>query len=61
MVDKCDQRLSTREGRRSDGHIGQGWLLRIKKGYTYAIDNDINIYRQLEHTVPTKRLEEKVL
>ncbi|KAK4024854.1 hypothetical protein OUZ56_010349 [Daphnia magna] len=61
----------TREGRRGDGHIGQGWVLRFKainhinsaphlesnadlqhhiqKRYTYAIDSDVNIYRQVEH------------
>ncbi|KAK4027511.1 hypothetical protein OUZ56_016557 [Daphnia magna] len=62
-----------REGRRGDGHIGQGWVLRFKaknhnnssphleskinlqhhiqKRYTYAIDNDINVHRQLEPKV----------
>ncbi|KAK4017177.1 hypothetical protein OUZ56_032128 [Daphnia magna] len=93
--------IGGKEGRRGDGHIGQGWraacaqlcryrwhmcrasdcdavdqclipdkeLLNIsnhnnssphlesntdlqhhiQKGYTYVIDNDVNIYRQLEH------------
>ncbi|KAK4027191.1 hypothetical protein OUZ56_016203 [Daphnia magna] len=43
-----------REGRRGDGHIGQGWSNtdlqhHIQKGYTYAIYNDANIHRQLKH------------
>ncbi|KAK4017231.1 hypothetical protein OUZ56_032179 [Daphnia magna] len=99
MKDKTCQN-NPREGRRGDGHIGQGWLPvqnfvdtdgicvepliampeisvqfpirnynifanddnssphlesntdlqhHIQKGYTYAIDNDVNIHRQLEH------------
>ncbi|KAK4007796.1 hypothetical protein OUZ56_012948 [Daphnia magna] len=51
---------SRREGRRGDGLIRQGWATTtihhltdlqhyIQKGYTYAIDNDVNIHRQLEH------------
>ncbi|KAK4038002.1 hypothetical protein OUZ56_030023 [Daphnia magna] len=63
-AENCSIQLSMknlREGRRGDGHIGQGWVLRFKaksntdlqhhiqKRYTYAIDSDVNIYRQLEH------------
>ncbi|KAK4021808.1 hypothetical protein OUZ56_003717 [Daphnia magna] len=63
--------LRNREGRRGDGHIGQGWVLRFKanilnyltphlesntdlqhhtqKRYNYAIDDDVNLHRQLKH------------